>query len=345
MVNLAALPEELKHIQAYLQRGQEIAQADAVVSYSCKYYAARQSISAPGPAAQQFVTGLLDELEAEKAQLVQQERLKSDAEAAHHCTVFALKVFAKADTEDREGRATKATARNFIVSSQFLQVVAAYGDLPPDVAEKIKYAKWRATEILKAVREGRPPVPPPAADDSPAPPAVSAGDIMGWPSPPVQQTPPPQQPLLPGRATSPAWSGSSYPDVSTPQPLQQPPQPLQQPVAYYPSSQPGAAGVQADGLPSVPRNRLPADTAPANTRPAQATPPSAATFIPMPAANLPPVSPQAPDGAEGLMLDPTDAKAAQKFARWAISALEYDDVATAVDNLQRAIGVLARYQR
>ncbi|KAJ1727455.1 hypothetical protein LPJ61_004557 [Coemansia biformis] len=378
MVNLAALPDELKYIQPYLQRGQEIAKADAVVSYSCKYYAARQSISAKTPAAQQFVTELLDELEAEKAQLVQQERLKSDAEATRQCTVFALRVFAKADTEDREGRATKGTARNFIIASQFLQVVAAYGDLPLDVAEKIKYAKWRATEILKAVREGREPVPPPVADstlEAADTPAVSAGDIMGWPSPPANQTPPQQQQQpLPGSAVTQPWSNHSYPAVSSPQPQQQTqpqsqpqsqPQPQPQPQQYsqpqqqsqflqpqplspsanYPPPQPIVPGPQTDGLPSVPRNKLPADTSPENARAVQPTPPGAATFIPMPAANLPPISPPAADDGDGLMLDPTDAKAAQKFARWAISALEYDDVNTAVDNLQKAIGVLARYQR
>ncbi|KAJ2704479.1 hypothetical protein H4R19_005232 [Coemansia spiralis] len=301
-------------------------------------------MSVATPAVQQFAMELLDELEAERAQLKQEGRLTSEAEAAQHCTVFALRVFAKADTEDREGRATTATARNFVVSAQFLQVVAAYGELPPDVAEKTKYAKWRATEILKGVRNGQAPAPPPVAEtaaETPPAPAVSAGDIMGWPSPPMQQTPPPQQPA-PGSAASPAWSATSYPDMSAPQ---QPQPPLQQPTPNYPFPQPGATDAQPGGLPSVPRNRLPVDTAPTNARPAQPTPPSAATFIPMPAANLPPVSPQPADGAEGLMLDPTDAKAAQKFARWAISALEYDDVATAVDNLQKAIGVLARYQQ
>ncbi|KAJ2489569.1 hypothetical protein GGI11_009256, partial [Coemansia sp. RSA 2049] len=60
-------------------------------------------------------------------------------------------------------RATRTTARNFIVASQFLQIVAAFGPLPDDVAEKIRYAKWRAAEILRAIREGRQPSAPSGA--------------------------------------------------------------------------------------------------------------------------------------------------------------------------------------
>ncbi|KAJ2784729.1 hypothetical protein H4R18_000944 [Coemansia javaensis] len=260
MVDLGALPDELRHIQPYLQRGQEVAAADPVVAYFCKYYAARQAIAVGAAgAAEQFVAALLDELEAGKAQLQGAPAMANDEAAARHCTVFALRIFARADTKDREARTDKTTARNFIVASQFLQVVAAFGDLPPDTAEKIRYAKWRAAEILRAVREGH-------------------------------------------------------------------------------------------MLPSVPRNRLPAPDAPGQPhqphQPHQPTPPplsqpAPAAFVPVPAASVP--APAVGDDGE-LALDPADAKAAQKFARWAISALEYDDVDTAVTNLQKAIDVLARYR-
>ncbi|KAJ2459618.1 hypothetical protein GGF42_001357, partial [Coemansia sp. RSA 2424] len=155
-------PDYLKLVEPYIQRAQEIAAVDPVVSYFCKYYAARLAITASTSTDRDaYLAQLLDQLEAEKQRIGDNESMRDDIAASVHVTGFALRVFAKADTEDREGRASKATARTFIVASQFLQVVASFGEVPKDVAEKIKYAKWRAAEILKAAREGRDPPPVP----------------------------------------------------------------------------------------------------------------------------------------------------------------------------------------
>ncbi|KAJ2850472.1 hypothetical protein IWW36_001852 [Coemansia brasiliensis] len=351
MVDLKAPPDELKHVLPYVQRGLEVAKADPIVAYFCKYYAAQLSIPHQGAsaAAQEYLTKLLDELESEKAQLTANDNMKNDQVASQHCTSFALRIFAKADTEDREGRANKATARNFIVSSQFMQVLNGFGSLPEDISEKIKYAKWRAAEILKAMREGRQPELPPgeqaAAEEKSAlsessgqnpttSPSLgmsqssqlqagSAGpastrDIMSWPSPPPPTT-----------HSEPAWtaapSSAEY---------------------HYSSMQPSQAthsAQQLDTLPNVPHEQPQATSHIVRSIDVS---PGAATFIPVPASRLPQVPSVTEQGSEnGVMLNPADAKSAQKHARWAISALEYDDVETAVQNLQKAIEVLQPYRK
>ncbi|KAJ1739784.1 hypothetical protein LPJ68_004370 [Coemansia sp. RSA 1086] len=337
MVDLKSPPDELKHVLPYVQRGLEVAKADPIVAYFCKYYAAQLSIPHQGAsaAAQEYLTRLLDELEAEKAQLTANDNMKNDQVASQHCTSFALRIFAKADTEDREGRASKATARNFIVSSQFMQVLNGFGELPEDVAEKIKYAKWRAAEILKAMREGRRPELPPgeqpaeakgapeAEDPGPLsmsprqpnePAGPASGDIMSWPSPPATHGQPP-------------WPAP--------------------PAEYQYPMQPAAHPAQPQvTLPSVPHDQPQATSHIARSIDVS---PGAATFIPVPASRLPQVSAAADQGDRGpdstVMLNPADAKSAQKHARWAISALEYDDVETAVQNLQKAIEVLHPYRK
>ncbi|KAJ2497684.1 hypothetical protein GGH96_004923 [Coemansia sp. RSA 1972] len=317
MSSLEPIPDELKHIQPFIQRGQEIARADPVVSYFCKYYAAQLSIAKQGtsPSTQAYLLSLLDTLETEKAQLQGADGMSDDTTACAHCTQFALRIFAKADTEDREGKATKATARNFIVSSQFMQVVAAFGEMDEGVKEKMRYAKWRAAEILKAMREGREVVPPSGEVQS----------VEGWPSPPQGQSPQilqgPQSPQIQqGPQSQPQWPDTSY--HSSPQP----------PAPYTPSHH------TPDILPSVPHTNL--HTTSANHASiSREMSMGAATFIPVPAASLPVVN------DVDLVLDPGDAKMAQKHARWAISALEYDDVNTAIDNLQKAIQVLRPYKK
>eukprot|EP00955_Chlamydomonas_euryale_P104596 365578-Chlamydomonas_euryale.AAC.8 len=92
-----------------------------------------------------------------------------------HCEAVALKIFSNADKVDRAGKATIATAKAFLAASYFLdvrpdqtdlahaapsQVLNHFDSVDADILEKQKWAFWRAAEIRKAVREGRPPLPP-----------------------------------------------------------------------------------------------------------------------------------------------------------------------------------------
>ncbi|KAJ1766954.1 hypothetical protein LPJ74_005624 [Coemansia sp. RSA 1843] len=433
MADPKQVPEELKEIVPYIQRAQEVAKVDPVVSYFCKYYAVRRAISSGGKTSkesQEYLALLMDELEYEKGQLSWHGSMKDDPTASKHCIVFGLKIFAKADTEDRSMRAGKVTARNFIVASQFLQIIASFGELPEDIAEKIKYAKWRAAEILKAIREGRAPAPVPdnggqngvdqmnVAGDVPpvsnnSSPAQflgnNANDILGWPSPPNVSSPGSSSAAAAGPATTtvsggtpaaaaaaPAgqWTGGAggtgnYPSVSSTsppptglysqQPYVQPPQ-MQQSPPPQPSIQPPQMQMntpQFDSLPSVPHSSVhssrispsqqnhqtnvppsideqreiagpsqyhssaAAAAASSSSSSSSDAPPSAAAFIPVPASSLPAQM----NSQDEICLDPTVAKNAQKHARWAISALEYDDVATSIENLQKAIQILAPYRK
>lgn len=240
------LPDNLKPLQPFLQRSQELRQADPVVSYFCLYHAAKQAIQQGGN--EEYLAGLLDHLETTKGELEGNPNMLDDAKAWSYCYHFALRVFAKADTQERAGRADKATARNFIISSQFLQILGSLGgyqgtdEEQKGVQEKIKYARWKASEILKGIRE-------------------QTEVVASWPSPP------------------------SPPPINEERP----------------------------------------------------------EFIPVPAAQLPhreEEEEEDEDEEEELAVDPKAAKDAQKFARWAISALEYDDVGTAVENLQKSLDLL-----
>lgn len=79
------------------------------------------------------------------------------------CRDWALKIFDKADKEDRDGLSNKATARTFYAAASFLDVLKQFhqgegdeaGDDAVEEQKKSFYAKWKATEILKAIKEGR----------------------------------------------------------------------------------------------------------------------------------------------------------------------------------------------
>merc|ERR1712232_814722 len=86
-------------------------------------------------------------------------------EAKFLCQKFANKIFDKADHEDRIGEANKTTAKTFYAAASFLDILQQFyedNDESEEVAEQKKksvYSKWKATEILKAIKEGVTPTP------------------------------------------------------------------------------------------------------------------------------------------------------------------------------------------
>lgn len=96
-----------------------------------------------------FVLKLMEDLENEK------EELDPKAETGKNTVeLFALSLFGKAQTAFENGRCDKVIARIFYASSVLIEVCNQFGPLDEDLVEKQKYAKWRAAQITKAVNSG-----------------------------------------------------------------------------------------------------------------------------------------------------------------------------------------------
>jgi len=103
----------------------------------------------------------------------------------------------------------------------------------------------------------------------------------------------------------------------------------------------------ADGLPSVPSvtpNTVfptlpgypPQQPGMPNVAASSPTVPAAQAFVPQPYVPPQPVA--------GLRLDPGQMSKAQKYCKWALSALDYEDSGTAITNLQKALTLLTTGQ-
>ncbi|OLL22506.1 Vacuolar protein sorting-associated protein VTA1 [Neolecta irregularis DAH-3] len=155
------IPDELGRISQYLQRSNETAQHDQIISYYCKYRAAQLAMAAQhrSPAANSYLSKLLDDLENArfKKELNDQDAIKDDIVGQAYVENFALSIFSKADREERGARATRNTSQTFLAAATFLEVCRVFGDLESEISEKIKYAKYQAARILKAVKAGLDP--------------------------------------------------------------------------------------------------------------------------------------------------------------------------------------------
>ncbi|KAI9029375.1 Vta1 like-domain-containing protein [Hyaloraphidium curvatum] len=286
-----AVPPELKAISPYLQRGSELRGREPVVAYYCgssrDYYAARMALEkmeqgARSKEVQEYLYGLMDRLEQEKKSLSNMEAMTDDIVAKAYIENFALKIFSNADNEDRAGQATKKTAKTFLAASMFLELLKIFGDLEEEVDQKMKYARWKTADIIKAINEGRVPQPGPPGglgmdEDGGAAPG-SFPDFPAFPDPPSQRSDPAAAPRA---------------------------QPSQSP----------SPGPQRGG---------------ASRPPARGADYSAQKMA------------EASQGG-AYAYDPKVLGNAQKHARFAISAIQYDDIETAVDNLKRALQYLEPY--
>ncbi|KAI9139132.1 Vta1 like-domain-containing protein [Paraphysoderma sedebokerense] len=297
---LPPVPQELSFISPFLQRAAELQNREPILSYYCKFYAVRCAIT-DGPKnksneVKAFLGSLMDNLEQEKTALAGNEAITNETVGMSHVENFALKIFLNADNEDRAGKASRKTAKTFLAASIFLELLKNFGDLEPETKEKIKYSKWKAADIMKALKEGRQPTPGPPGEQQVD--EVNLNPQSGAPS-----------------------SMDQPPSSSIPQYGQPPPQ------------------SDFEQQPSAPADFTPnfsADIPHIQTQPVQPIQPTMAStqFQSGPSSAVSNYS---------LNYDPAVMSQAQKHARYVISALEYDDVKTAVDNLKKALNLLEPY--
>ncbi|XP_021912360.1 protein HOMOLOG OF MAMMALIAN LYST-INTERACTING PROTEIN 5, partial [Carica papaya] len=161
---MASENEPAKLLLPYLQRADELQKHEPLVAYYCRLFAMERGLKIPQSertkTTNSLLMSLINQLEKDK------KSLKLSPDDNLHLEGFALNVFAKADKQDRAGRADLNTAKTFYAASIFFEVLNQFGPLAPDLEQKQKYAVWKAADIRKALKEGRKPNPgPPSGDD------------------------------------------------------------------------------------------------------------------------------------------------------------------------------------
>ncbi|XP_060609456.1 vacuolar protein sorting-associated protein VTA1 homolog isoform X2 [Anolis sagrei] len=268
---LPPLPPPLKAIQHFLRTAQEVEKREPVVAYYCRLYAMQtgMKIDSKNPECRKFLCKLMDQLEAMKKQLGDNEAVTQEIVGCAHVENYALKMFLYADNEDRAGRFHKNMIKSFYTASLLIDVLTVFGELTDENIQHRKYARWKAAYIHNCLKNGETPQSGPIGLEGEF---YDENEEVGSPALPSQDSQP-----------------SSTFDV---------------PTSNVPTS--NYTGIQ------IP----PGAHAPANT-PAEV-----------------------PHSTGEIRLTPEDFAKAQKYCKYAGSALQYEDVSTAVQNLQKALKLL-----
>ncbi|OQR91799.1 cell 5A endo-1,4-betaglucanase [Thraustotheca clavata] len=268
------IPATFKAITPFIRRAEELDRdrtrpESKMVAYYCRQYAMELGIKLrendASEEATHFLLALMESLEQEKAALP----AHSQEEGRIICENFAFDIFMRADEEDRAGNANKNTARTFYAAGSFFDILKQFGSPSEDIIEKTKYSKFKAADILKAIKEGRTPtpgapseqlsestdeLPPPVNIPQPPPAYVPEIPI----APPVIPTAAPiatQAPEFPNMSTySYTPEVPVMPPASPPPPVYSPPVPIQppSPVAQYAPVAPPSPPAQNYVMPEAP---------------------------------------------------------------------------------------------
>lgn len=124
--------EPAKMLLPYLQRADELQNHEPLVAYYCRLYAMERGLKIPQSertkTTNSILKSLINQLEKDK------KSLKLSPDDHLHLEGFALNVFAKADKQDRAGRADLNTAKTFYAASIFFEILNQFGELAPDVS-------------------------------------------------------------------------------------------------------------------------------------------------------------------------------------------------------------------
>ncbi|KAI9444875.1 Vta1 like-domain-containing protein [Lactarius indigo] len=379
-LGLPPIPPDLKPITPYVQRAHETRAQDPIICYWCAYYAAQVGISlkAVGPLNRNFLAALLTMLESLRSTVGSSDAVTVESASSAYVENFALRVFGSADSEDRRGAATRKTAKKYLAAATFFEVLNVFEDRGPWEAheEKVRYSKWRAAEISKALREGRQPTPALGG-------AEAAAESGSYPALAPALAPVP--PTFAGDRSAPDEHSTFNLNTSLGIPPKSAPVPINGTTASHsilaespspppsvkssasksrrhrdskisPTSSPRGSPTLGQGrgrntsLGSSSLTSSPTTTAQRSTSPThfipRNSPPSTVPYLtgtpyasaPPPAS--PPSVPYAPGTSPPPELTPGLIAKAQKHCRFAISALDYEDAEQARKELRSALAIL-----
>ncbi|CAH1983711.1 unnamed protein product [Acanthoscelides obtectus] len=225
---------------------------------------------------------------------------------------YALKLFENGDEQDKADIFNKNTVKTFYTAGILMDVLEQFGELSEDIREKRKYAKWKAAYIHNCLKRGEQPLSGP-----PRPPYINTGSLKRKPMQMnynIESEEPPDDQIRNDSETSTVTPITPDEKPSSPPNFEQLPPPGAQEGAPAPQPSPVSPGPLL---------------------------PSAVPVYPGATGSDGTAGQAGSNGTTGgYQPTPEVIQKAQKFCKYATSALNYDDVKNALENIEKARNLL-----
>ncbi|KAM3086184.1 hypothetical protein ACMFMG_000322 [Clarireedia jacksonii] len=159
----AQVPPKLKaaDLTRFIVRAAQLETVKPVISYWCEYWIVNQILAKGLHNGDQetlnYTTTLMDKLETVKAQNADNDAILDDTAGQAYVEQFGLETFLRADRAVQANKVTKQTADTFQAAATFLELLNIWSPPDAETQAKIKYAKWNAVRIVRALKEGKDP--------------------------------------------------------------------------------------------------------------------------------------------------------------------------------------------
>ncbi|RKF59735.1 Vacuolar protein sorting-associated protein vts1 [Erysiphe neolycopersici] len=173
------IPVKLKEadLTRFINRAAQLENIKPIIAYWCEYWIVNQILSKGlhngDPETLEFTTNLMDKLEQVwnysvklnslfkvhqiKANNPDVDAILDDSAGQTYVEQFALETFQRAEKAVRANKASKQTASTFQAAATFFELINIWTTPDNDISAKVKYAKWNAVRILRAISEGKDP--------------------------------------------------------------------------------------------------------------------------------------------------------------------------------------------
>ncbi|TVY90155.1 Protein Mammalian lyst-interacting-like [Lachnellula willkommii] len=159
----ANVPAKLKaaDLTRFIVRASQLESAKPVIAYWCEYWIVNQ-ILAKGlhngdGETLEYTTTLMDKLEQIKADNAGNDAIIDDVAGQAYVEQFASETFQRADRAVQADKVTKQTADTFSAAATFFELINIWAAPDAETLAKIKYSKWNAVRIVRALKEGKDP--------------------------------------------------------------------------------------------------------------------------------------------------------------------------------------------
>ncbi|KAF6225326.1 hypothetical protein HO173_012811 [Letharia columbiana] len=159
----ATIPPALKaaDIARFAQRAGQVEKAKPVVAYWCNYWIVEQILAKKLHKADadcmSYTMTLMDKLEQTKSDFSDNDAIMDDMAGQAYIEQFGQETFQRADNAMKASKASRQTADTFQAAATFLDLCQIWGPLDAETASKIKFAKYHALRIAKAIKANEDP--------------------------------------------------------------------------------------------------------------------------------------------------------------------------------------------
>ncbi|KAI9648153.1 hypothetical protein NHQ30_002785 [Ciborinia camelliae] len=157
------IPQKLKtaDLTRFMVKAAQLENAKPVISYWCEFWIVNQILAKGlhnGDAETlQYTTTLMDKLERIKSENPDNDAIMDETAGQAYVEQFGMEIFSRADRAVEANKVTKQTADTFQAAATFLELLNIWSPPDAETQAKIKYAKWNAVRIVRALKEGKDP--------------------------------------------------------------------------------------------------------------------------------------------------------------------------------------------